>query len=253
MARSARSRSPVRQTRSLFASLREEQLPIESTPPRPRRTLNLRKTTSSSRKFGFSKMDEDSTQAELVMDSDMMMTEDSNNSVDETTSTGSFEVGSLPLSPTGPLSSSAPGGLTLHQFLKQRRSKDERQSLSKNTVVMKEEEQSIADASMQSMDTLRVRSKKTSSSTRTRRNKLLSKNSNNKKVLSIQEATTNVFLQLSFIGDGSVNVRHHVGLPKAPRDDGIVIMQDIAIVSKETAKALRVPCPVRVGATNSAA
>lgn len=186
---------------------------------------------------------------------DLMM-EDSNNSVDETiASAGSLEEEpssklAPPLSPTGPLSSSAPpGGLTLEKFLKQRRSKDQRRSVSEKT-----EEKSVADASIQSMDTLRVRAKKASSNTRGR-NKLLSKSSkDSKKVISIEEATTNVFLQLCFIGGGSVNVQHHIGLPNAPRDDDIVVMQDTAfVVINATAKALRDPCPVRVGGANSAA
>lgn len=91
------------------------------------------------------------------------------------------------------------------------------------------------------MDTLRVRAKKTSSSSSTRGQiKLLPKSSNSNKVISIEEATTSAFLQLCFI-DGYVNVRHHIGLPKTSRDGAIVIMQDTAIVSKETAKALRLP------------
>ena len=274
MARSARRRSPLRQTRSLFSSLREVQLPpmygapeeSSSTSPRPHRHRTIRRPRkANSRTFDFSKMGGNNMQAETVDIDLMAMMEVSTMSADEqiNTSAGSFSeepnnklFDSPPLSPTGPLSSSAPpGGPTLEQFLKQRRSKDQRRSASKKTAMKEEEEMSIAstDASIQSMDTLRVRAKKTSSSSSTRgQNKLPPKSSNSNKVISLEEATTSVFLQLCFMIGGSVNVRHHIGLPKARRDGDIVIMQDTAIISKETAKALRLPCPIGVGATNSA-
>lgn len=196
-------------------------------------------------------------------------------SVEEQTSERKEENDSNSSSSPKHLSRSAPQEGRLEQFLEQRRRRSSEQQ--QHASPMDGTTKLVSKSSLNSMDTLRARANKflpSEDASNPQKSDLPpvkrsapshSPSETNKMsvpfaVLAEEEgATTNVFLQLRFTGD-SAAVHHYVGLPKAARYDGIVVMEDTTIVNKlnkvpsvSLPKGTIVPCAVRVGVTNSAA
>lgn len=275
MARSSRSRSPLRR-RSPFSSLKDEELPILSplkddssrscggssssrtsrrgaaslSPTPTRRKLNIPRPGRQHRSDGFSKMG-NHTFDEEMMDSatKLFVTVDSSIRPADTSESPrcrfSDNCSDGCYSPRQRLSRSTPKeGMTFDQFFGQRkrrsRDQDQRRSSSKNKIVEPTIKPCLPElpSMMESTFSNISRSKKINLEEEQ------------------QHTTTDVFVQLQFTG-GKAQVQEYVGLAaKSKRHNGIVaVKQHTAVVSRlsRVAPSLKVLPSVRVGVTNSAA